>query len=48
MEPEVKAKLAQMGLDTASDPPDAFAAVIKTDIAKWAKVIKEANIKAEN
>ncbi len=44
--PEMKAKLAQLGLDTASDPPDAFAAIIKADIAKWAKVIKDANIKA--
>ena len=42
----MKAKLAQLGLDTTSDAPDAFAAIIKADIAKWAKVIKEANIKA--
>jgi tripartite-type tricarboxylate transporter receptor subunit TctC len=48
MEPEMKAKLAQLGLDAVSDPPDAFAAIIKADIAKWAKVIKDANIKAEN
>jgi tripartite-type tricarboxylate transporter receptor subunit TctC len=46
MEPEMKAKLAQLGLDTATDAPDAFAAIIKADIAKWAKVIKDANIKA--
>ena len=45
-EPEMKAKLAQLGLDVTSDSPDAFAAIIKADIAKWAKVIKEANIKA--
>mgnify|MGYP002652256875 CR=1 FL=1 len=45
--PEMKAKLAQLGLDTTSDPPDAFGAIIKSDIAKWAKVIQEANIKAE-
>jgi tripartite-type tricarboxylate transporter receptor subunit TctC len=46
MEPEMKTKLAQLGLDTAADAPDAFAAIIKADIAKWAKVIKDANIKA--
>jgi len=46
-EPEMKARLAQLGLDTTSDAPDAFAAIIKSDIAKWAKVIKDANIKAE-
>jgi len=45
--PEMKEKLAQLGLDTTSDPPDAFGAIIKSDIAKWAKVIKDANIKAE-
>jgi tripartite-type tricarboxylate transporter receptor subunit TctC len=48
MEHEMKAKLAQLGLDAASDPPEAFAKIIKADIAKWAKVIKDANIKAEN
>src|SRR3954453_13711081 len=46
MEPEMKAKLAQLGLDAASDPPDVVAKIIKADIAKWAKVIKGANIKA--
>ena len=45
-EPEMKAKLAQLGLDAVADPPDALAAIIKADIAKWAKVIKDANIKA--
>ena len=45
--PEMKEKLAQLGLDTTSDPPEAFGAIIKSDIAKWAKVINEANIKAE-
>ena len=34
MEPEMKAKLAQLGLDAASDPPVAFAAIIKADIAQ--------------
>src|SRR5712691_794954 len=43
--PDVRQKLAQLGLDTTADPPDAFAAIIKSDIAKWAKVIQEANIK---
>ena len=45
--PEMKATLAQLGLDVTSDAPDALGAIIKADIAKWAKVIKEANIKAE-
>ena len=45
-EPDMKEKLAQLGLDTARDAPEAIAAIIKADIAKWAKVIKDANIKA--
>jgi tripartite-type tricarboxylate transporter receptor subunit TctC len=47
-EPEMKAKLAQLGLDAVSDGPTALAAIIKADTAKWAKVIKDANIKAGN
>jgi tripartite-type tricarboxylate transporter receptor subunit TctC len=38
-------RLAQLGLDVAVNSPDEFAAVINADIAKWAKVIKDANIK---
>jgi len=43
----MKEKLAQLGLDTTSDPPEAFGGIIKSDIAKWAKVIQDANIKAD-
>ncbi|MEW6449244.1 MAG: tripartite tricarboxylate transporter substrate binding protein [Pseudomonadota bacterium] len=46
-QPDMRDKLVQLGLDTVSDGPDAFAAIIRTDIAKWAKVIKDANIKVE-
>lgn len=41
--PEVKEKLAVLGLDTTTDGPDATGQIIKADIAKWAKVIKDAN-----
>jgi tripartite-type tricarboxylate transporter receptor subunit TctC len=44
--PDVRDKLAALGLDTTTDGPDAMGAIIKADIAKWAKVIKDANIKA--
>jgi len=46
MDPQMKAKLAELGLDATADPPDAMAAIIKSDTAKWAKVIQDANIKA--
>jgi tripartite-type tricarboxylate transporter receptor subunit TctC len=45
---DVRERLSALGLDTASDGPDALAAIIKADIAKWAKVIKDADIKAGN
>ena len=35
-----------IGLDVVGDAPDAFAAIIRNDTAKWAKVIKDAGIKA--
>jgi tripartite-type tricarboxylate transporter receptor subunit TctC len=44
---DMRERLAQLGLDVAVSSPDELAAVIKTDIAKWAKVIKEANIKTD-
>jgi tripartite-type tricarboxylate transporter receptor subunit TctC len=42
---DMRERLAQLGLDVAVNSPDGFAAVINADIAKWAKVIKDANIK---
>ena len=42
---DMRERLAQLGLEVAVNSPDEFAAVINADIAKWAKVIKDANIK---
>jgi len=44
--PDIREKLAALGLDTTSDGPAELATIIKSDTAKWAKVIKDANIKA--
>jgi tripartite-type tricarboxylate transporter receptor subunit TctC len=46
--PDVREKLAALGLDTSADAPEEFATIIKTDTAKWAKVIKDAGITAGN
>jgi tripartite-type tricarboxylate transporter receptor subunit TctC len=48
VQPDIREKLAQLGLDTAGNPPDEFAAIIKADTAKWAKVIKDAGIKGSD
>jgi tripartite-type tricarboxylate transporter receptor subunit TctC len=42
---DVKEKLATLGFDPIGNSPDAFAAWIKAEVAKWAKVINDANIK---
>ncbi len=45
--PDLRARLADLGLEGIGNSPDEFAAVIKSEIAKWSKVIKEAGIKAD-
>jgi tripartite-type tricarboxylate transporter receptor subunit TctC len=45
--PDVKERLAVLGADGVGDSPQHFAAFIKADIAKWAKVVKDAGIKVE-
>ena len=45
--PDVRAKLADLGLEGIGNSPDEFAAVIKSEIPKWAKVIKESGIKPD-
>jgi len=45
--PDMREKFALIGLDVVGDAPDAFAAIIRSDTLKWAKVIKDAGIKAE-
>jgi tripartite-type tricarboxylate transporter receptor subunit TctC len=44
---EVKEHLAGMGTDVVTNTPEQFAAYIKAEIAKWAKVINETGIKLE-
>ena len=45
-QPELRARFAQLGLDTVGSAPAELAVIVKTDIAKWGKVIKEAGIAA--
>jgi tripartite-type tricarboxylate transporter receptor subunit TctC len=44
--PDVRERFAAIGVDVVGNTPDAFATLIKAEIAKWGKVIKDANIKA--
>jgi len=45
--PELRSKLTDLGIEVIGNSPDEFAAAIKLEIPKWAKVIKEAGIKAD-
>ena len=45
--PEVKDKLEALGFNSVANTPEEFAARIRTESARWAKVIRDANIKIE-
>jgi tripartite-type tricarboxylate transporter receptor subunit TctC len=45
--PEVKANLAGQGIEVSTSTPDALAATIREDYARWGEVIRQANIKAD-
>lgn len=42
--PEVKDKLALLGAETVGNTPDEFAAYIRSEIDRWAEVVKGANL----
>ena len=42
--PDIKAKLLEMGIVPEGDSPASFAAYVKADIAKWKRVIEQANV----
>ena len=44
--PDVKEKMATLGFEAVGNTPDEASALFKTESAKWAKVIREAGIKA--
>lgn len=45
--PDVRAKFADLGMDVVGNSSEEFAAVIKSEIPKWAKLIKESGIKPD-
>jgi tripartite-type tricarboxylate transporter receptor subunit TctC len=45
--PDVRAKLAELGLEAIGSSPDEFAAAIRSDMLKWAKLIKESGMKPD-
>jgi tripartite-type tricarboxylate transporter receptor subunit TctC len=45
--PDLRDKLATLGLEEIGSSPESFAATIKSDIQKWANVIKKLGIKTD-
>ena len=45
--PEVQQKLQGQGYDVDTSTPEQFASLIRNEVDKWKKVVKEANVKAE-
>jgi tripartite-type tricarboxylate transporter receptor subunit TctC len=45
--PEVKTRLGELGVEAISSTPEGFADYMAKERAKWAKLIKEANIRIE-
>jgi tripartite-type tricarboxylate transporter receptor subunit TctC len=45
--PEVREKLAAIGLEPVGNSPAEFAAIVRKDYEKWGKVIRDANIKLD-
>ena len=46
-QPDIQARLAELGIEPAGGPPEELAELQRNDIARWAKVVKEADIRAE-
>ncbi|WP_312303839.1 tripartite tricarboxylate transporter substrate binding protein [Pulveribacter sp.] len=46
-QPDVKKKIAEQGGEVVIETPEQFAAFIKTETAKWGKVVKESGARAD-
>jgi tripartite-type tricarboxylate transporter receptor subunit TctC len=46
-QPEMKQKLATLGVEPVTGSPDEFKAYVTTEIAKWGTVVSEAHIQVE-
>jgi tripartite-type tricarboxylate transporter receptor subunit TctC len=44
---ELKERMAQLGMEPVGSTPDAYAALIQSEIDKWSKVVKTAGIKID-
>ena len=45
--PEMKERFVTQGIDLASSTPEAFAALIKAEVPKWRKIVKDSGARAD-
>ena len=45
--PDLKARLALLGFEPVASTPEEFARYARVEFEKWAKVIRQSNIKSE-
>ena len=45
--PDIKQRLIEMGSPPVAGTPDQFGALIKSEIVKWGKVVKQAHVSLE-
>ena len=46
-QPEVSARIVELGFDPVGNTPEAFAALVRADIAKWQRVVKQSGAKVD-
>jgi tripartite-type tricarboxylate transporter receptor subunit TctC len=46
-QPEVRLRLEAMGMEVVGSTPEQFDALVRSELAKWAKVVKDNNIRAD-
>jgi tripartite-type tricarboxylate transporter receptor subunit TctC len=44
--PDIKQRVTDLGADVIANTPQQFTAQIKREVARWGKVVKDANIPA--
>jgi tripartite-type tricarboxylate transporter receptor subunit TctC len=45
--PDVKEKMAKMGVDVVASQPEEFDRFLRSELTKWSSVAKQAGVKAE-
>ena len=45
--PEIRSRLAEMGIEAVGGTPEQLAGFLHSEVAKWARIAQEAHVTAE-